>query len=124
MIYLRIYLAADQALLLLSSSYSTLYLLVMSAQSLATVGLETLSPRHFEALQQAFWTIFSTDLATETFAQVVDGRPTRDVYRDYFNGIRKSFQNNIHPSNAALEAVGSCRRNLNLDNTQISAKVV
>lgn len=95
-----------------------------STQSLATVGLENLSPRHFEVLQQAFWTILSTDLATETFAQVVDGRPTRDVYRDYFNEFRKSFQNNIHPSNAALEAVESCRRNLNLGNTQISAKVV
>lgn len=95
-----------------------------STHSLATVGLENLSPEHFEVLQQGFWTILFTDLATETFAQVVDGRPTRDVYRDYFNEFRKSFENNIHPSNAALEAVESYRRNLNLGSTQISAKVV
>ncbi|EFE29231.1 uncharacterized protein ARB_03914 [Trichophyton benhamiae CBS 112371] len=94
-----------------------------STHSLATVGLDNVSPQHFEVLQQAFWTILFTDLATETFAQVVDGRPTRDVYRDYFNEFRKSFENNIHPSNAALEAVESYRRNLNLGNTQISAKL-
>ncbi|OAX82007.1 hypothetical protein ACJ72_03645 [Emergomyces africanus] len=97
-----------------------------STQNLVTVGLrvENLSPQHFEILQQAFWTILSTDLATETFAQVVDGRPKRDVYRDYFNEFRKSFQNNMHPSNAALEAVEACRRNLNLGNsTQISAEL-
>ncbi|EGD85254.2 hypothetical protein H113_09054 [Trichophyton rubrum MR1459] len=94
-----------------------------STHSLATVGLENLSPEHFEVLQQGFWTILFTDLATETFAQVVDGRPTRDVYRDYFNEFRKSFENNIHPSNAALEAVESYRRNLNLGSTQISAKL-
>ncbi|KAI1905597.1 hypothetical protein LOZ39_006816 [Ophidiomyces ophidiicola] len=95
-----------------------------STQSLATVGLENLSPPHFEVLQQALWTILSTDLAMETFAQVVDGRPTRDVYQDYVYEFRKSFHNNIHPSDAALETVESCRRNLDLGSLQISAKIV
>ncbi|EGE79985.1 hypothetical protein BDDG_02926 [Blastomyces dermatitidis ATCC 18188] len=89
-----------------------------STQSLATAGLENLSPQHFEVLQQALWTILSTDLATETFAQVVDGRPTRDVYQDYVYEFRKSFHNNIHPSDAALEAVESCRRDLDLGSLQ------
>ncbi|OJD16932.1 hypothetical protein AJ78_02969 [Emergomyces pasteurianus Ep9510] len=88
-----------------------------STQSLATVGLENLSPRHFEVCNRLSGQSF------QTFAQVVDGCPTRDVYRDNFNEFRKSFQNNIHPSNAALEAVESCRRNLNLGNTQINAKL-
>ncbi|KAL2372743.1 hypothetical protein BDBG_03058 [Blastomyces gilchristii SLH14081] len=56
-----------------------------STQSLATAGLENLSPQHFEVLQQALWTILSTDLATETFAQVVDGRPTRDIAQAFQN---------------------------------------
>lgn len=75
------------------------------------VGLETLPPEHFEVLQRSLSRILSTGLALETFAQIVDGRPTRDVYQDYYNAFRSAFHDNLRPSDAALEAAESHRRN-------------
>lgn len=87
------------------------------------VNLESLSPEHYIALEQSVSTILSTTLATETLAQVVDGIPTRDVYREYYGYRRKDFDDNICPSHPALQAVESYRQNVNIGSLQVDAKV-
>jgi hypothetical protein len=45
------------------------------------IALANLTPEHYSVLERAISNILSTGLASETFAQIVDGLPTRDVYQ-------------------------------------------
>lgn len=88
------------------------------------VNLENLEPEHYATLGRAISTILSTKLATETFAQVVDGIPTCNVYKEYYGYRRKDFSDNISPGQPALQAVESYRRNFNISLLQVDTKVL
>ncbi|KAK2738539.1 hypothetical protein FQN55_000520 [Onygenales sp. PD_40] len=61
------------------------------------LGLE-----HLAALEQAISNVLSTELAFETFAQVIDGIPTRDAYFDYYLPTpRPEYSQISKPSNDA-----------------------
>jgi hypothetical protein len=44
------------------------------------IALTNLTLERYSALERAMSNVLSTSLASETFAQIVDGLPTRDVY--------------------------------------------
>jgi hypothetical protein len=56
----------------------------MQDASAPQVALTDLGPEHYANLEQAMSKILSTALATETFAQIIDGRLIREVYREYY----------------------------------------
>lgn len=87
------------------------------------VDLQTLAPEHYVALDRALSTLLSAKIATETFAQVVDGIPIRDVYKEFYGYRRKDFHNNISSSQAALEAFEPYRQNFDIGSLQIDTKV-
>ncbi|KAK2785061.1 hypothetical protein FQN51_003948 [Onygenales sp. PD_10] len=61
------------------------------------LGLE-----HLAALEQTISNVLSTELAFETFAQVIDGIPTRDACFDYYLPTpRPEYSQNLKPSNDA-----------------------
>ncbi|KAK2767733.1 hypothetical protein FQN54_003891 [Arachnomyces sp. PD_36] len=90
--------------------------------SSSRVDLQNLALEHYTALERAVSTLLSTKLAAETFAQVVDGIPIRDVYKEYYGYRRKDFNNHISPSQPALEAVESYRQNFNIGSLQLDTK--
>ena len=67
--------------------------------------------------------ILSTGLASETFAQIVDGLPTRNVYRDYYGSYRDDYHCNIEPSQLAVGVVEAYREGFSVGLAQIDAKV-
>ncbi|QSS54125.1 hypothetical protein I7I53_01591 [Histoplasma capsulatum var. duboisii H88] len=76
------------------------------AASSAQMPASDLGPEHFVALEQAILNVLSTRLAFETFAQVVDGIPTRDAYFEYYLPTpRPEYSQNLMPSDKAREIV-------------------
>lgn len=67
--------------------------------------------------------ILSTDLASETFAQIVDGLPTRDVYQDYYGSYRDDYHSNLEPSQLAMGVVEAYREDFSIGILQIDVKV-
>ncbi|KAI1964912.1 hypothetical protein LOZ58_001603 [Ophidiomyces ophidiicola] len=59
------------------------------------IGLEHLESTHYTTLDHALATIFSSDLAVETFAQIIDGRPICSVYREYYGSYQKVFSDSL-----------------------------
>ncbi|KAM5432230.1 hypothetical protein McanCB21832_005242 [Microsporum canis] len=47
--------------------------------ALNTIAVNNLSPGHLDAFSQAFHCIFSTDHAVDVLAQIVNGKPARDI---------------------------------------------
>ncbi|KAK2783772.1 hypothetical protein FQN52_009516 [Onygenales sp. PD_12] len=87
------------------------------------VALENLATERYAALKLAMSKILSTSLATETFAQIVDGLPTRDVYLDYHNSRRPDFEENLVPSPPAIDAVESYCKKFDISCFQVDANV-
>ena len=87
------------------------------------VDLQNLEPEHYAVIDQAISTILSTKLASETFAQVVDGIPTRDVHKEYYGYRRRDYNDNICSDPLAVQAVELYRRDFNIDFLQVDAKV-
>ncbi|KAK2799482.1 hypothetical protein FQN50_008454 [Emmonsiellopsis sp. PD_5] len=87
------------------------------------VALENLAAEHYAALQLAMSKILSTSLATETFAQIVDGLPTRDVYLDYYDSRRPDFEENLVPSPPAMDAVESYRKKFDIGCLQVDTNI-
>ncbi|KKZ64472.1 hypothetical protein EMCG_09543 [[Emmonsia] crescens] len=87
------------------------------------IALENLAAEHYTVLQLAMSKILSTFLATETFAQIVDGLPTREVYLDYYNSLRPDFEENLVPSQPAMNAVESYQKKFDIGCLQVDTKV-
>ncbi|KAI9829513.1 MAG: hypothetical protein M1819_006333 [Sarea resinae] len=87
------------------------------------ICINDLAPEHLVALEKALSNILSTDLAFQTFAQVVDGVPTRDVYRDYYTHTRPDFEQNVESSRDARQVVEAFRANLRLGMIEFDAKL-
>lgn len=62
-----------------------------------------LGPEHLDKFTWALYNILSTDLAEHTFAQIIDGLPTRDDIGSFPVYSRK-ISNNARPSQEAIEA--------------------
>lgn len=88
------------------------------------VNLENLETEYYTDVERAMSTILSTKLATETFAQVVDGIPIREVYKEYYGYRRKDFEKNICPGHPALQASESYRRDFSISFLQVGTKVI
>lgn len=82
-----------------------------------------LTPDHFSALNKAICSILSSPLASETYAQIVDGLPTCDVYKDYYGWYRIDYETNLSPSKEAAEIVAAYRGVFNLGTIYIDGKV-
>ncbi|KAK2809035.1 hypothetical protein FQN50_004088 [Emmonsiellopsis sp. PD_5] len=68
------------------------------------ISASDLAPEHLAAVEQAVSNVLATELALETFAQVVDGIPTRDAYFDYYLPTpRPEYSQNLKPSNKASQ---------------------
>lgn len=67
--------------------------------------------------------ILSTGLAAKTFAQIVDGLPTRDIYREWYSWYRDDFNNNVEASQRAMEVVDACREGFSAGDLHVDAKV-
>ncbi|KAF2749455.1 hypothetical protein M011DRAFT_475549 [Sporormia fimetaria CBS 119925] len=89
-------------------------------------ALSTLTQEHLATLDQALSNILSTDLAYETYAQIVDGLPTRDVYEDYYvsRGRRVDYDNNLRPSQQAMDIVKAQRESLDIKELYIDAETI
>ncbi|PGG96767.1 hypothetical protein AJ79_09450 [Helicocarpus griseus UAMH5409] len=87
------------------------------------IVLENLSAEHYTAVQLSMSKMLSTPLAGETFAQIVDGLPTRDVYLDYYNSYRPDFEENLVPSQSAMDAVESYRKKFDIGCLQVDTNV-
>ena len=88
------------------------------------VALVDLSPKHFSHLKQAISTILTTGLASETFAQIVDGLPTRAVYKEYYGSYRIDYERNLAPSKEAIDIVTAHREIFDLGAIHVDGKVV
>lgn len=88
------------------------------------VALENLAAEHYAALQLAMSKMLSTSLASETFAQIIDGLPTRDVYLDYYNSHRPDFEENLVSSQPAMDAVESYQKKFDISCLQVDANVI
>lgn len=87
------------------------------------VALINLTPDHFSALNRAMCTILSSTLASETYAQIVDGLPTCDEYKDYYGWYRVDYETNLAPSKEAVEIVAAYRKIFNLGAIHVDGKV-
>ncbi len=67
--------------------------------------------------------ILSTDLALETFAQIVDGRPTFDVYQEFYDWDMAELCKKTEPSQIARQIVQGHRETFSIGIAQIDAKV-
>jgi hypothetical protein len=86
------------------------------------IALANLTPEHYSALERAMSNILSTGLASETFAQIVDGLPTRDVCQDYYGSYRDGYHGNLEPSQLAMGVVQAYREGFSIGVLQINAK--
>jgi hypothetical protein len=68
--------------------------------------------------------ILSTSLAFDTFTQIVDGLPTCDVYKEYYEGSRGDFDDNIKSSEMAIDLMREYKETFNVRALQIGAEVV
>ncbi|KAI9830713.1 MAG: hypothetical protein M1819_005377 [Sarea resinae] len=88
------------------------------------VAIADLAPEHLVAIEIALTNILWTDLAFETFSQIVDGNPIRDVYHDYHgNQNRLDLEQNLVSSPEARQVVESFRKGVQLDRLVVDAQV-
>ncbi|KAL9073784.1 MAG: hypothetical protein Q9157_004609 [Trypethelium eluteriae] len=85
-------------------------------------SITELAVEHTRALERAVWNIFSTELAVETYAQIVDGRPISHVYDDYCTSRRTDI-NGSEPSLEAKQVVEAFQAKSNPRLLQIDSKV-
>ncbi|KAF2744940.1 hypothetical protein M011DRAFT_479413 [Sporormia fimetaria CBS 119925] len=90
---------------------------------MTSILIGSLSASHSSTLRRAVFNILSTQHASDGFAQVVDGMPTRGRYRDYYGSYREEFEQNVEPSTKAKEIVQSHRDNLELSAMRVNATV-
>ncbi len=95
----------------------------ISSTTRAHATLADLAPAHYLALERVITKILLTDLAFDTFAQIVDGCPTRHRYLEYYGWCRDDFQENEEPSQEAADIVNAYREALDVRSFQVDAKV-
>jgi hypothetical protein len=86
------------------------------------IALANLTPEHYSALERAMSNILSTALTSETFAQIVDGLPTRDVHQGYYGSYRDDYHGSLEPSQLAMGVVQAYREGFSIGVLQINAK--
>jgi hypothetical protein len=84
--------------------------------------MDNLEPLHVKYFHQLLQNILSTDLAERTFAQIIDGLPTRDDV-GYFPTYSHEIKNNSRSSSEAMKAAKVFRENINVDTVEVDGKV-
>lgn len=85
------------------------------------VSVNDLKADHLFACNRTLSSILSTTLAEHTFAQIIDGLPTRDNV-GYFPTYSKEIGNNTASSPAAMEAARGLREQFKTNATLVDAK--
>jgi hypothetical protein len=85
------------------------------------VSVNDLQADHLFAFTRSLSSILSTTLAECTFAQIVDGLPTRDDV-GYFPTYSKEIGDNTAPSPEAMEAARGLREHFNTYITLVDAE--
>lgn len=86
-------------------------------------SLMDLTPEHYSVIERSISNVLSTRLASETFAQIVDGLPTAGGYMDYYGSWRRDFDRNLEPSQEAREIVERSRESLSVRDFSIDSEV-
>ena len=82
-----------------------------------------LPSRHHKVLAKAVSNILSTSLALKTFAEIVDGQPTRHHYKETLLVYHAEFEENLEPSRKAQEIFKDLQRSFTIDVVQIHETV-
>jgi hypothetical protein len=86
------------------------------------VSVSNLQGDHLFAFNRTLRSLLSTALAERTFAQIIDGLPTRDDV-GYFPTYSKEIADNTASSLEAMEAARGLRENFNTFSTLVDVKV-
>jgi hypothetical protein len=86
------------------------------------VSVSNLQGDHLFAFNRTLSSVLSTALAERTFAQIIDGLPTRDDV-GYFPTYSKEIGDNTASSLEAMEAVRRLREHFNTFSTLVDVKV-
>jgi hypothetical protein len=86
------------------------------------VSVDNLPADHLFAFNRTLSSILSTTLSERTFAQIIDGLPTRDDV-GFFPTYSREIRDNTTSSPEALEAARGLREHLNNYTTMVDAKV-
>lgn len=82
-----------------------------------------LAPDHFRVLDKAMSKFISSELAFETYAQIIDGAPLASAYRDWINMCRADFDENIESSLEAREMTRALQQNFDVRTLLVDARV-
>jgi hypothetical protein len=86
------------------------------------VSVNDLQPDHLVTFNRTLRSILSTTLAERTFAQIIDGLPTRDDV-GYFPTYSMDIRDNTASSPEAMEAAKGLREQFNTYIPLVDAKV-
>ncbi|WEW60914.1 hypothetical protein PRK78_006402 [Emydomyces testavorans] len=88
------------------------------------LSASNLGPDHRAALELTISNILSTDLAFETFAQVVDGIPICDAYFEYYSPKhRPEYLQNLKPSEEACQIFKAFHAQFHADMLQFAGNI-
>lgn len=93
---------------------------------MAQISLAELDVEHHEALSRAILSVLGTDIAEFTYAQILDGLPTPDVFRDRYVGplhIDHPLWQHTELCPGVLERVKEYRAEFNPQNLRFDSKV-
>ena len=88
----------------------------------ARISVNDLQDDHLFAFNRTLGSILTSALAQRTFAQIIDGLPTRDDI-GYFPTYSKEIANNPTSSPGAMEAAKELQQRFNTYISQVNAKV-
>ena len=94
-----------------------------SALEIESTALSNLAPDRFHKLKQCLTSILASSLAEETFAQIIDGQPTRSSYERNFGEYGAERFERDEPSAQAVQRYRECKVNFVTPALKIEAKV-
>jgi len=95
----------------------------MSSSSVVKAGLRDLGTEQLSALKTAVSHLLSTSIAEQTYAQIVDGLPTSDVWDGYTNERHEPIENHHSLCAGSLETAKALRSTFDTSNLFLDASV-
>lgn len=87
------------------------------------VAINDLDLDHLDAFQISLWRILSTPLAEYTFAQIIDGLPTKHDDSEYLFGYDPNVSDRDAPTAYAYDQVGKWRSVFQVESLTFDAGV-
>jgi hypothetical protein len=94
----------------------------MATAGASRIAVNHLGPEHLEAFHQALRRIVSTDLTRYTFAQIIDGLPTRDVFYKY-GYYNDQVNNHVEPTPKSIELAKTFQETFRPDTLHVDSDV-